>query len=171
MKYPSAAYRLADQLLAEQCGVQSQLEDLSAEAKEGVERLQQEYQRRLEPLKLRFKALDRSIKKLARANREHFFKDQDRVDLPSGSLLCTLQVRVKRARGVLEALEKQGAEEAIRIHKAVDWDALETWPDQKLAQVGTERIKKEIIEYAIRREISEADLERTLQGEVEGRNR
>jgi methyl coenzyme M reductase gamma subunit len=72
-----------------------------------------------------------------------------RLNLKHGALLYSLQKRVKQAKGMLARLQKHKEKTAIKITETVNWDELEKWSDEKLAKVGTERIKKELFAYEV----------------------
>jgi len=103
-------------------------------------------------LKQRLKAAEKELIGLAKKNKKELFAGRDKLELAHGIMLHTVEKRVKRARGMLARLEKLGLDEAIKISKSVDWDALEKWGDEKLAQVGTCRQKKENFSYELKKE-------------------
>ena len=102
-------------------------------------------------LKQRLKAAEKELIGLARKNKKELFAGRDKLELAHGIMLHTVESRVKRARGMLANLEKLGFDEAIKIAKSVDWDALEKWDDEKLAQAGTCRQAKENFSYELKK--------------------
>ena len=57
---------------------------------------------------------------------------------------------MKRAKDVLKHLEESGAEDAAFIvTKAVNWEHLEKWSDERLIEVGTERKRTENFTWEI----------------------
>lgn len=88
-------------------------------------------------------ALEKQLQKLMKKNSTLIFAGEERVELKNGSLLFTIEERVKKVKGMLETLKQQGFKEAIKIVESVDWDKIETWSAEKLALVGTEKVKKE----------------------------
>jgi hypothetical protein len=96
--------------------------------------------------------LETELKTLAREHHPDFFGESEscRVELPHGALLFALERRVKRARGVLENLKAEGFTQAVKIAESVDWDLLETWPEERLWLVGTERKTKEVYAYEVK---------------------
>jgi hypothetical protein len=89
------------------------------------------------------KDMEKQIKSLMKKNSGTLFEGEDRVDLKHGSLLFSIEERVKKAQGVLEKLKMNGFKDGIKVVESVDWDELEKWPDDKLALVGTKKKKTE----------------------------
>lgn len=151
LKHAAEAKAAADQLLLEIGQVQRAAAGLEREMEEELTRLREQWRARLQPLVARQTDLDQRIKELAKAHKEEFFTGESaRLDLKHGALLYELRRRVKRARGVLERLEAEGYLEAIKIAKSVDWERLETWPEERLWLVGTERVAREYFGYEVR---------------------
>jgi len=102
-----------------------------------------------EKAKADLKKLETRLEKLCKTNHRALFTDGDRADLVHGALLFAVLKRVKRAKKVLEELERIGATEAIITVKSVDWDVLEGWTDERLIEVGTERKKEDKYSYEL----------------------
>lgn len=142
----------ADGLLAEAGAVLAELDAARGALDAALERVRAEHGPAVERLETRLADLDRAIKALARRERGTLFDGRDRCDLPHGALLIQIEERVVRARGVLEALKEMGASEAVKVVETVNWDVLETWPDERLIQAGTERKRRETFAWEAKRE-------------------
>ena len=141
----------ADALLLELGRTSADLAAANRYLEQEVAALRERWQAKITPLEETKNRLEHEVRVLAKINRDRFFSgDSDRLELPHGALLYEVQRRVKRARGVLERLEAEGFMEAVKVAKSVDWDALETWPEEWLIFVGTERIKKEVYAYEVK---------------------
>lgn len=146
------AKRQADDLLAEMREVQIEMAKIETCAAVVIEELKQTFRNQLAPLQNRLKELDTAIVKLEKAHKADMFSGEScRVDLPHGALLFEVSRKVKKARGLTwEKLELAGYPDGVRIEKSVDWDRLETWPEEKLIAVGTERVRKEVFSYEVK---------------------
>jgi archaellum component FlaC len=125
------------------------LEDISSQYQKEVEAVQAKYYKHIEEIKKNIKTYELELEKTAKKYKYALFDGTDVVDTQFGRLICTIKFAVKRAKGVLEKLEELGWNEAIIIEKKVNWDKLERWPDERLIACGTERVKKEKIEYEL----------------------
>jgi phage host-nuclease inhibitor protein Gam len=103
----------------------------------------------ISPIKDRIAKLDKELRKYARKHKLALFEGGDRLDLLSGALLRQDEEHVKRARGVLDELQRLGLTEAIRTNPQVDWDVLEKWSDERLIEVGAERVPEETFAYEL----------------------
>lgn len=147
--HPTTAHAEADEMLREIGKTTDALSKLEAEAKAALDSVTAAYQSRVDALKGKIADLDKGIKTLAKKHQADLFDGSDRVDLRFGALLHSIEMRVKKARGLLERLEELGAVEAVKIVKSVDWDVLEKWSDERLIEVGTERVRKEVFAYEV----------------------
>ncbi len=150
-RFPTEAHGEADFLLAELAKTTADLERRQAQAEFEIAQVTASWEIILKPLRERLKAQEEALLKLARSARGKLFDGADRVDLPHGALLHSIQEAVKKARGVLTKLEELGLEEAVKVVKTVKWDVLEKWPEEKLIMVGTERLRKEVFAYEVKR--------------------
>lgn len=126
------------------------LEDISAQYKKEIEEIQAKYYKHIEEIKANIKTYEMELEKTAKKHKYELFDRTDIVDTQFGRLILTIKEVVKRAKGVLEKLEELGWNEAIIIEKKVNWDVLEKWPDERLIAAGTERVRKEKIEYELK---------------------
>lgn len=145
-----AVFAEADGLLMDLGRTLADLDAANRHLAQEVEVLRARWQAKIEPLEAAKAGLEKQVRELAKVYRDDIFASADRLDLPHGALLYELQRRVKRARGVLERLEAEGFLEAVKVAKSVDWDQLETWPEERLIYVGTERVTKEVYAYEVK---------------------
>ncbi len=149
-RLPEAA-AAADLLLVKLGRTQRELHYLQAEMEREMTRLRESWQARLAPLEERQEQMAAALLTLAKEHKEELFRGEScRLDLPHGALLYEVQRRVKRVRGLLDRLKEQGFLEAIKVAESVDWDRLEAWPEERLRQVGTKRVVKEVFGYEVK---------------------
>lgn len=140
----------ADRLLLELGETERELDRLTAAMEAEVARLREVWVQRLAPLEQAKKRLEDEVLGLAKRHREELFPGPSwRVELRHGALLYEVERRVKRAKGMLEKLKEAGFLEAIRVAESVDWDRLESWPEERLRLVGTARVTKERYAYEV----------------------
>lgn len=132
-------------LLAEASSLTGELRDLESEMEQRLAAVRAEYEERIRTWKAELDRVDKEIKKTAKAHEAELFdasQPESWVRLRHGTLIRSVEIRVKRARGVLERLEALGRLDAVKVAKSVDWSKLETWPDAELEAVGTERVER-----------------------------
>ena len=56
-----------------------------------------------------------------------------------------------KPRGIdmLARLKELGAADGIKISELVNWDKIEEWPDERLIEIGTERVKDDKFAYEL----------------------
>lgn len=126
------------------------LQDISAQYQKEVEKVQAKYYKHIEEIKANIKNYELELEKTAKKYKYELFDRTDMVETTFGRLILTVKEAVRRAKGVLEKLEELGWTEAIIVEKKVNWEELEKWTDERLIAVGTERIRKEKIEYELK---------------------
>jgi phage host-nuclease inhibitor protein Gam len=132
-----------DALLLDAGRLSVQLQSIEDEMERRLADVRAEYAQQIERCKAELDRLDKTIKKQAKRHDAELFptdEPESWLRLRHGTLIRTIEQRVKRARGVLEHLEELGRLEAVKVAKSVDWAVLETWPDPDLEAVGTERV-------------------------------
>jgi phage host-nuclease inhibitor protein Gam len=140
----------ADELLAEIADYTEMLKAVETEAEEELQAVKDKYAVNFNDLKDQIAGANKEILKLMKKNTTEIFEGESRIELDHGSLLFTIEERVKKAHGVLERLEELGFEDALEISKKVKWDELEKWPVEKLIMIGTERKRKELFTYELK---------------------
>lgn len=147
-----ASAEVADQLLAEIAAEQDELSRINCNWDAAIRELERQYGDMVKEKKQRIKDLEKRLTKHAKAAKDVLFQgDSDRLELKNGALIYSVSQRVKRAKAVTpERLEELGYTDGVRIEKRVKWEALEAWPDEKLVEAGTERVRNESIEYEVK---------------------
>jgi phage host-nuclease inhibitor protein Gam len=149
IEYPTNEHAAADAYLESLTDEAQKLAGLMRDYQARSDEVVAAYKDAIRKKKADIEAIEKKLKKFLKAHREIFFENTDRVDLKFGAVILFVQSRVKRAKEVLARLEEIEANEAIIVTKAVDWDVLETWTDERLIEVGTERRKDEKFEYEL----------------------
>lgn len=136
---------LAD--IAECCRL---IADLKAEAEAEVADVNAQYAMMFAPLQERLTRNEAWLKDTMKSNRGVLFDGTDVVDLAHGSLIRSKADRVTIPRNALAECEKQGLEDAIKTVKSLDREAVEKWPDARLALIGATRKPKEDFSYSLK---------------------
>lgn len=141
-------------LLLERIGRAGQeLEEEEARARAEMEEVRRKYHDQIAGAKARMEIWAEELRRLMRTHkRELFSGEDDRLELAHGALLYAVEEYVVKARRVLRRLKEAGLLEAVKVAESVDWDKLRTWPEEKLVMVGTERKRREVFAYEIRRQ-------------------
>lgn len=140
----------ADELLIQIAGRTERLEAACAKYQDELQVVKDRHQDAIVGLEDLIASASGELLTLMKKNTTEIFEGESRVELENGSLLFTIEERVKKARGVLEKLEELGFEEGIERSAKVNWDELEKWPVERLVLVGTERKRKEVFSWEIR---------------------
>ena len=142
--------READELLAKIAETKTALESVFSEHDRIVQAAKETYAAKAEPLKGRLNALEGQLKKLGKAHRDELFASGDRLVLEHGDLVLQVGEHVVRAKAVtVELLEAQGWPEGVKVIKAVDWDVVGQWPEERLAALGTRRQSRVAVTYEL----------------------
>ena len=135
------------------------------EEKEKYEQVYQEMEREMEEIRKRYEgalnahraaisSIDKTIRSILKAHKEEIFGKEvlaeARRELKHGVVYWRKGRWVKRVRGVLAKLKELGWTEAIKVTESVRWDIIEEWPDDRLRQLGTQRVLKESLEYEVK---------------------
>ena len=119
-----------------------------------MEDLRRELAERLKSNRDHLEILGQKLVALEKSNRQEVFGPGDsvRVDLPHGALLYEKGSYVVKPRkvNVLANLKAHDLADGIRVVESVDWDVLNTWPEDKLALAGTRREVRETFGYETR---------------------
>lgn len=120
------------------------------QANEEIERVKSRYADGLASLANDLKRAEKDLETAVKAARAEVLGDGDRADFPSGSVMLTLERRVKQVKGMLDRLKVEGLTEAVKVSKeTVDWDVVDGFDDDTLARLGTERIEKDVFLYEL----------------------
>jgi phage host-nuclease inhibitor protein Gam len=144
--------KLADEQLAAIARQVAAIRQTEAEASAEIEKIRSACQSEMDAMKADLSVLEKDLLRLAKTVKGAIFNgESDRVDLPHGSLLYQVEKRVRKARSVTtDRLEELGFDDAVKTAKSVDWDAIDQWPDARLAAIGTERKRKEVYSYELK---------------------
>ena len=93
------------------------------------------------PLESRYKELEAALKKWATMNRSELFAERKTLDLAFGVIGFLASTKIKQMNGVSEAetlakLKSFGFTDGIRVTETPDKEAMEKWPEDRLALVG-----------------------------------
>lgn len=155
----SQAFTRADRLLAEIAHLKRVRANVEREAQAEIEQVKARWHPHINYAGIKLQEAEAKLKALAKAHRAELFDGRDRVDLEHGALLFGVSQRVKRAKAVtVEALKALGqiGRAAVRVVESVDWDALEKWPDERLIEIGTERVRREAFAYELKEDVARA---------------
>ena len=150
-RHPTEAHRQADELLDQIGELEAKLTVARNVYLAEIELMSARLKDRIGPIKLNQEKLKKTLEKLMKTSRFVLFDGTDRVDLDNGALLFAIEDRVRRAKDMLARLEETGAEDsAFIVTRAVNWDYLETWTDERLLEVGTERKREEKFSWELK---------------------
>lgn len=143
----------AEELLADIRERQAVLQKVDAAANKELTAVRDRYTPLIRETKESLEACERELTGLAKRHREAIFGDRDRVDLDSGALLYGRTEVVRRARAVtVELLDQLQYQDGVLVVRSVNWDVIETWKDERLAAIGTERRPRENFDYELKQE-------------------
>ncbi len=146
-----------DELLARAGRLTAQVTSLEREMERRIAQIQAEFTGPMERFRAELSGVDEQIKKIAAEHDAELFPPPEEepeswVRLRYGTIIRSIERRVKRARGVLQKLEALGHMDAVKIAKSVDWAKLESWPDEDLEAVGTERVVRTVYGYNLKQD-------------------
>lgn len=143
--------RRVNELLADIRRAKGEHDKVARDWDAAIKELERQYSDRAKQAKDRVKALEKELEKHAKKHRDELFADgADRAVLANGVLIWSVSERVKRAKAVtVDRLKELGFTDGIRVEEKVHWDTLETWTDERLIAAGTERVRKEAVEYEL----------------------
>ena len=151
MSKPVDAMAAADRLLAEIAVLTKHHESAGRLAELEMEVVRKRHAAGLAQAKKKIEAAEKKLAKYVKAHRADIIGEGDRTDLPSGSVMLKIEKRVKQIKGMLDRLKSAGLKTAIKTAKEyVNWDEVEKFSDEQLAELGTKRIKKELFSYALK---------------------
>jgi len=144
--------RASDVALADIALCARRIAALEAEAEQSVRAVMANYAATIEPLRAQLAANAAWLKDTMKSNKTLLFGDADLVDLPHGALIRNVAEKVTIPRDALAKCEALGFEDAIRIARSLDREAVEQWPDERLFLIGAERKRKEEYSYDLKEE-------------------
>lgn len=131
----------AEGALAEMAALERKIEQAKLVMQEEADAAKAKAQGIITPLEARWKELNGAIKKWATMNKSVLFVERKSLDLAFGSFGFVASTKVQQMNGVGEEetitkLKQYGFTEGIRIIEEVNKEAMEKWPEERLALVG-----------------------------------
>lgn len=124
-------------------------QQIEAEHRAAVERIDAGFAERLAPVSRTLDEARKDLIGLMRAEKRTLFGDGDLLRLKNGALLRQLLEKVQIPRDALARCEELGFSEVIRIAKSLDRAAVEQWSDERLFLIGATRKIKEEFNYEL----------------------
>lgn len=143
------ALKVAGSLLAEIGRLEDEIAARREEAEARIRELRDAQQKLIQPLYEKLIEHDRALTRLMKEQKAEIFDVADRVKLESGILLYGRSFKISIPRGALEAIEARGWTEAIRVAKSVDRAVVESWPLDRLVEIGARRKTVESFSYEV----------------------
>ena len=142
--------------LAELAGIKRQISDIETELNQDIDRLKKTAEAKSARLKTRTEALENGLFAFGEFNADIFAKKRT-IELNFGSIGRRRATRVAPKgrtswKLVLGKIKDLAFTEAIRTKETVNKDVLETWPDERLALIDTERKTRDVFWYEIKEE-------------------
>lgn len=141
----------ADGYLEEIVLRKGELEALQKEYDEALKALTDQYALQIEAYQA---LLDGAIKALIQTmkyNKKVLFASADVVNLLHGSLIRNAGEKVTIPHGALQSCKDNGFQDVIKIAESLDREAIEKWPDDKLAMIGAKKKPSEEFKYDLRK--------------------
>lgn len=142
----------ADDRLHEIASHMANIKQLQSECEAEIEKILIQYAAKIKPLEIVFESGNKCLIQLMRMENYILFAGTDVVNLPHGSLIHNKADKVTIPRDALEACKTNKFNDVIKIVESLDRDAIEKWPDAKLALIGAERKPKEEFKYTLKGE-------------------
>jgi len=110
-----------------------------------------EYGRRTVQAKVDLAAAENQLIGILKKNKADIFPGKtDKVTLSGGVILHQIGSAVRKARHITVAfLRGKGLLDGVKIEESVNWQTIDTWPADRLKQIGTERKPKESFSYEL----------------------
>lgn len=148
MKDPKAE---ADRLLVNIAINQDLLAQARRQADVAIERVKKAHAPKIAKWSSHVKDCEKALEKTVKKHRGKILAGADRADLDHGSVLLKRQTRVKQIKGMLDLLKTAGLTAAVKVAKeVVDWDKVDSFDDDSLARLGTERVEKDVFSYELK---------------------
>lgn len=129
----------ADDLLYEIAALSEVIAAIEGTAELEMRLVAERYWAKLDPFQRDIEKMKTELISLMKKERKILFDGRDIVHLDYGDLLCVKDQKVSIPRDALEKCEELHFDDAIKIAKSLDREAVEKWPDEKLFLIGAER--------------------------------
>lgn len=133
------------------------IDNLQAQMDVEIAAIVEKYKNQMETFQVLFKGLEVDLIALMKANKAILFSAGDIVRLAEGSLIHEAVLRVTIPRNAIEACKENGWTDVIKVVESLDRNAVEQWPDAKLAAIGAQRKPKEEFKYDLKKEMVHDD--------------
>jgi hypothetical protein len=143
-------YEQADNLLVYLKSLADDIAAIQAQAESEIAAITVKHSIPLEALHAEQVAAEKELITLMKKNKAVLFAGADVVNLQPGSLIRSKVDKVTIPKTALAECEAQHFDDVIKIVKSLDRDAIEKWPDTKLALIGAERKPKEEFSYSLK---------------------
>lgn len=150
-----AARAAAQEMLAGIAAIKAEIGGLEAEYAAKTKQIKEAYAAKIAPWEQLLEEREGGLQRLMREKKAALFADADIVYLAAGQLLFSIVRRVALPKGrdaLIALLEKLGLgfTDAVKVKKSVDADAIDKWPDEKLALAGLKRKPPEdLFDYSL----------------------
>ncbi len=141
----------ADALLQDIRDLGDEIQRQEAEYQQALAALTEKHRERVSAYKAELVKRENLLMLLMKQNRQILFDGRDIVRLANGALIHGTEDRVKIPRDALSKCEQLGFNDAVKIAKSIDREAIEKWPDEKLFLIGAERKPRETFSYDLSR--------------------
>lgn len=138
----------ADGALAEMAAIDRKLGTIAVDMNESISVAKEKAEEAAAPLKARRKVLNDELKKWASMNKAKLFASRKSLNLAFGVLGFRGSTAIHQMRGIkvdetLARLKKFNFTDGIRVVSQVDKEAMDSWPEDRLALVGLRRVDKD----------------------------
>jgi phage host-nuclease inhibitor protein Gam len=154
---PKAGYIIADlneadAALTELASLKRELQAIKDDMNARIDAIKTEAKEKVEPIDARIKEIERAMATFGTVKKEDIFKRRRSIPLVFGKIGFHKSVELKPMpkmtwEKILEKAKELGFTDIIRKKESIDRDALKKWPDERLAQIGVCRSKKDDFFY------------------------
>ena len=143
-------YCRADKLLRMIAETKAELDQAKARAVQEINAIKVRYAKEIAERQIFLNESEDSLIAEMKTNKTEWFRETDQIELMHGFLLYGRESKVTIPRNALAQIEDLGWLEAIKIAKSVDRGVVETWPLERLVQIGADRKEKELFSYELK---------------------
>ncbi len=131
----------AEGALAEMAALERKMIQADLDMRETCDAAKEKAREIKAPLEARYKELEAAIKKWATMNKSALFAERKSLDLAFGVFGFIASTGIRQMDGVTEPetlakIKALGFTDALRIVEEVNKEAMESWPEERLALVG-----------------------------------
>lgn len=146
-----------DTALAEIADIERDLGRVEHQMNKHIDRVKADAEKIAEPLRRRVAALENALTVYGETHKPDLFAKRRSIELAFGTIGFRESKELKPMpkltwEKVLGALKIGRFTDAIRVKEEVNKEALQEWPDKKLADVGVRRVPKDTFWYETKKE-------------------